>query len=656
VTRHVPPFILKYKQPQYATVLNGTSQYWSCTPSYIVKNTLITPTTLNGGFETLGAGGADVFANWTESASTGRIADTTDAISGTHALVMQQGGAGTDVFLSQVSLIVPGKVYRVSFWAKSNSSHTLRIGNGLTGTQSYIPTLTTSWQYYSGVFYPTSNTATNFVVERNSNSANAMYIIDDITCEEVEGSLDLNGGELINIGNSNNGNFETTIGNWLGSGNHSVTRSTTDDRTGSASMQIVSTGAGDTTTNHAKLASGNFTALTVSNKYTVEGWARGTGVLGSELTTNGDFASDTWWSHPDPTVTISGGLAHFTSTPNGQTLGRTGFSTSGRTYEITYTILNRASGSIRIEFSSSFGATRSANGTYTERIVADGTAIYFVTKTTGTTLDIDNVSIKEVTLPSITANIGSKSATTSSVSCVSGTFTKFVLNFQATASEIGQPLKLYVNQADTVFVDDVSLKQAYDAIVLSATKTPDATQNSISVYITNGSAFYDNLQVVSTGRFRPRISDGTTQITATNSTTANLGDGKYHFLGLVFDRSGNMTRYVDGSSVGYTADAITTVGSFSGVTELRIGASTSIYFNGQVSSVQIIRFSALPSDGGASIIADAYNRFRSGKGFQRAYSGGTVVAWYDWRSQGTDLSGQGNHLTPTASPPIVKIP
>jgi len=112
---------------------------------------------------------------------------------------------------------------------------------------------------------------------------------------------------------------------------------------------------------------------------------------------NNTFASDTgWWTKSDGTVTISGGVCHFTTSSGGQSLYRNGFATTGKRHRVTYTILNYSSGGVAMKCGS-IGTTRTANGTYTEDLdIATGAYLQIITTSGGTTLDIDNVEAYEI--------------------------------------------------------------------------------------------------------------------------------------------------------------------------------------------------------------------------------------------------------------------
>lgn len=472
-------------------------------------------------------------------------------------------------------------------------------------------------------------------------------------------NLDLNGSEMITAADDRG--FESTVGNWVDGGTHSITRSTTDKRTGSASGRIVSTAAGDTTTNFVSLPNGNFGTITSGNKYTVEGWARGTGILGSNIVTNGTFdVSTTGWSAlSGATLSVDANRLKIENTTSYPKAEQTLTTVSGTVYKVTFTYTNGTSsggGSVRAGTSSTgvqLLNQPTSEGANTFYFTATTTTTYFdvllTTTTAGQTGFFDDIVVSPVTLPSITAVIGSKTATTASVSCVPGTFTKFVLNFQATSSEVGDTLKLYVNQADTVYVDDISIKPAYDLIFGGAVQTSATGVQIICNASLSGSSrlrmFLNNSTPTVT------FTDGTTSVSATNSATVN--NGYPHTMFATLSRTGNLTLYVDG--VAGSGASVTAIGSMT-ADSLTVGSGSSgQFFNGKIFSRQRIRFSALPSDDGASIVVDAHQRFKRKQPFAKIYPSGTVVAWYDWRSGGLDLSGSGNHLTPTNNPIIVNV-
>jgi len=116
--------------------------------------------------------------------------------------------------------------------------------------------------------------------------------------------------------------------------------------------------------------------------------------LGEELVINGDFATDSNWNKGTG-WTISNGSANGLNATGD--LQQASVIESGKYYEVTFTISNYVAGSVRVELpsNSAAGITRSANGTYTERILSVGTIVQFDGRTSFTG-SIDNVSVKEV--------------------------------------------------------------------------------------------------------------------------------------------------------------------------------------------------------------------------------------------------------------------
>jgi len=120
---------------------------------------------------------------------------------------------------------------------------------------------------------------------------------------------------------------------------------------------------------------------------------------GSELVTNGDFATDGVWAK-DTGWTISGGLLNCNTTTSNNTRQLISSYSTSKVYLITYTVSNYVSGGVYINLGYNSGITRSANGTYTEQLsFRDGGAFngYLRIFSNGASnLKIDNVSLKEV--------------------------------------------------------------------------------------------------------------------------------------------------------------------------------------------------------------------------------------------------------------------
>jgi hypothetical protein len=113
--------------------------------------------------------------------------------------------------------------------------------------------------------------------------------------------------------------------------------------------------------------------------------------LGSELVTNGDFASDTWWQKSSSNVNISNGKGNYTA-------GTTEFFykpntlTIGKTYKLVFEITDQTAGYISL-FGGSFGPPAVGVGTYERVFTCVDTTFGLV----GNTFrgSIDNVSVQE---------------------------------------------------------------------------------------------------------------------------------------------------------------------------------------------------------------------------------------------------------------------
>jgi hypothetical protein len=157
---------------------------------------------------------------------------------------------------------------------------------------------------------------------------------------------------------------------------------------------------------------------TSATRVNSEGLIEVVSLLGNELVTNGDFATDTSWSKSANT-TISGGQAIFTANGANQSLIQANAwvadSLSGKRVQLTYTIISNSlnAGNFRlggITGASAFNINtlNDSVGTYTVILDVrtsagtDNAIDFYITSTaTSGTLVIDNVSIKEV----ITNNI-----------------------------------------------------------------------------------------------------------------------------------------------------------------------------------------------------------------------------------------------------------
>jgi hypothetical protein len=114
-----------------------------------------------------------------------------------------------------------------------------------------------------------------------------------------------------------------------------------------------------------------------------------------EYTTNGTFDTDTDWTKGTG-WTIAGGLAVATggiSTDLEQNAQET--LTEGESYSVTFTVSNRSAGGVIPKIGGEQGTERTANGTYTETIIAGSTQV-IAFEGNGFTGEIDVVSVNRV--------------------------------------------------------------------------------------------------------------------------------------------------------------------------------------------------------------------------------------------------------------------
>jgi len=115
---------------------------------------------------------------------------------------------------------------------------------------------------------------------------------------------------------------------------------------------------------------------------------------GSELVTNGDFATDSNWVKGTG-WTISGGTANCDGT-NFATISQSKTLVVGKTYKYSFTISNQTQGGVRFFVGNSVGVTHSVNGTFTGYITYSSGSSILLQARDSFIGSIDNVSVKEV--------------------------------------------------------------------------------------------------------------------------------------------------------------------------------------------------------------------------------------------------------------------
>lgn len=327
-----------------------------------------------------------------------------------------------------------------------------------------------------------------------------------------------------------------------------------------------------------------FTRASSATRVNAEGLIEEASVLGSELITNGDFATDTSWSKGTG-WSISGGSANCDGTQTGNsnlTQGSVFSTLANKDIKISFTVSNYVAGSVR--FISGNGAL-----THTAVFVNGVVTLYFnVGANTGTTFNIqgdssfigsiDNVSVKEV----ITSNVPR-------IDYTGGGCGSLLLEKQSTN------LVTYSEAFDNAAWTKVNA-----TITANATTSPDGTQNASTLVISSSGYLLRQFtaQVLAGGSWALSIF-AKNQITtflrfggATPSGTdtysiQDMGNGWYrHFLVRTFasaNASFNLqyligevgTNYIYGAQVEEGSYATSYIISNSGTTTTRIADAAS---------------------------------------------------------------------------------
>ena len=128
-------------------------------------------------------------------------------------------------------------------------------------------------------------------------------------------------------------------------------------------------------------------------------WPTPVETTGTELVTNGTFDTDSDWTK-NTGWTIGSGTASCNGTQTGNAnLYQSGVITDLLLYKITYTVSNYSSGTVKsVPNGNTGGALRSANGTYTEIILANsgGDGKFYIQGNSAFVGSIDNISVKEI--------------------------------------------------------------------------------------------------------------------------------------------------------------------------------------------------------------------------------------------------------------------
>ena len=121
--------------------------------------------------------------------------------------------------------------------------------------------------------------------------------------------------------------------------------------------------------------------------------------IGDEEVTNGNFATDSDWSGTGSNgYSISSGKLNLSDTPYATNVTQGNVTTVDKIYKVTFEVSNYVKGSVRIFLGGSVTSTVNSDGAYTFYVTASANTSAGIQafSGSGTTLSIDNVSVKEV--------------------------------------------------------------------------------------------------------------------------------------------------------------------------------------------------------------------------------------------------------------------
>lgn len=231
----------------------------------------------------------------------------------------------------------------------------------------------------------------------------------------------------------------------------------------------------------------------------------------------------------------------------------------------------------------------------------------------------------------ITLLIDGKTKTFTGLSATA--WTKCVFNFQASGTN--SEIKLWANQSDVVYVDDVSMTQHYPTAWNIWFKTTATGSNIVLLSKNNGINTSTSqgfaIRKSATDVVNLLIYDQSGNAYSISSGGVNCADGKWHLATIVLDASlpdGQCKVYVDGV---FIAQGSAPVGNTNNQSSLTIGKyayTTAGYWIENIGELQFTRFDNISLSN-----FDATRYFKSG--IPSGYQGGTVTLRLKWKGQNT---------------------
>jgi len=256
----------------------------------------------------------------------------------------------------------------------------------------------------------------------------------------------------------------------------------------------------------------------------------------------------------------------------------------------------------------------------------------------------------------INVNIGSKTGTALTLADNTKWYL-YTYQFLATSSEVDTQLKIFLGNADTVYIDELSITKAYDMLINIWDRNIYNNYTNILNYGTGGSLNYNGiaiwrelntnilyfvLQCVeytsvqnnSTFSYNVQINNNLAKIKTTLFTYENIKEYENNsYLGAVIKK----IPYLNNNSNNIF------LGAYNGISSKYLGLIGQIQF---VRFNNADSFNPLDIDGAGTSI---YEYSQTHKGYPATYTGGEIVFWFDWNGKDIDwlkdLSGRNNDLT-----------
>ncbi|MFA6509515.1 MAG: LamG-like jellyroll fold domain-containing protein [Candidatus Peribacteraceae bacterium] len=283
----------------------------------------------NGGFETAGAGGADVFGTWTDNVDDGAIDDETTLVQGGgHAAKLTRNTSGPTV--TQDVAVTAGAIYRFSFWTRGDGTNAGRYyvydaTNGVyIGAITQTGITSTAYTLFTYDFTaPTGCTSVRVSVIAPTANGGIAYF-DDVSLKQITTAA------------INNGGFEdwttaTDAGTWTESvsGTSTVNREDTAPYHGTYAARLDVDASGN-------LATVRQYTLTLNKLYNHSFYAKS--LSGTPSVRTGTYGASSAVPHAFQTHTFSTAYSNYTGT----------FRASGGT-QFGFTPVGTASNSIYID-------------------------------------------------------------------------------------------------------------------------------------------------------------------------------------------------------------------------------------------------------------------------------------------------------------------